>query len=381
MEEKIRERFYYDEHVDVINPKQGTVLDAKITSIRGHIYIIRYTESKQEEQINIQDNLILKQWCLGREFLRFNRLDIQDPDSKTWNEGLILNIENDKLLVRFQLKKTNEIREELLPKDSKRIEPAGKYTGKFFASNHSSEEINTKLFSKRKFFKLNQKQELKFKEEMHKIYFVIKTVQGDGNCLFRAISDQIYGTENAHDVLRAKCMDYIEAEKDFFSKFIDCDFEEYIEMKRTSCVWGDDIELQALSELYTRPIEIYSHSITPLKTFHENSATFNRIEGLSENKEKENENEKDQPKHYPIRLSYHGKAHYNSIRPTSDDTLLLFKEALLSSKPGEIEDMMIEKLKALKKEKESTEKEIKQKQFHYQTNKGMGRDHFIEKSK
>lgn len=203
---------------------------------------------------------------------------------------------------------------------------------------------------------------------MQKMHFAIKTVQGDGNCLFRSISDQIYGTENSHDILRAKCMEYIEVEKEFFSKFIDCDFEEYIEMKRTSGVWGDDIELQALSELYSRPIEIYSHSIHPLKTFHENSSTFNRIESLNE----------DKGTHYPIRLSYHGKAHYNSIIP-NDDNLSLFKEALISTKPGELEDMMIEKLKNIKKEKENN-KETEEIKVNNEQSQLKGRDHFIEKS-
>lgn len=34
-------------------------------------------------------------------------------------------------------------------------------------------------------------------------------------------------------------------------------------------VWGDDIELQALSEIYNRPIEIYAYNNEPMRTFHE----------------------------------------------------------------------------------------------------------------
>ena len=33
--------------------------------------------------------------------------------------------------------------------------------------------------------------------------------------------------------------------------------------------WGFDIELQAIREIYNRPIEIYAYSNKPMKTFHE----------------------------------------------------------------------------------------------------------------
>ena len=45
--------------------------------------------------------------------------------------------------------------------------------------------------------------------------------------------------------------------------------EAYVERKRQNGVWGDDIELQALSEIYDRPIELYAYSKEPMRTFHE----------------------------------------------------------------------------------------------------------------
>ena len=67
-------------------------------------------------------------------------------------------------------------------------------------------------------------------------------------------------------------MDYIESEKEFFVQFIvggELSFESYVERKRIDGVWGDDIELQAMSEIYDRPIEIYAYRAEPLRTFHE----------------------------------------------------------------------------------------------------------------
>lgn len=58
-------------------------------------------------------------------------------------------------------------------------------------------------------------------------------------------------------------------------------------------VWGDDVEMQALSEIYNCAIEIYAYSKTPMRTFHE--------KGVNNQKNKS------------IRISYHGSSHYNSV--------------------------------------------------------------------
>lgn len=35
-------------------------------------------------------------------------------------------------------------------------------------------------------------------------------VEGDGNCLFRSVSHQVYGDDRHHRLVRACCMDYME---------------------------------------------------------------------------------------------------------------------------------------------------------------------------
>ena len=92
----------------------------------------------------------------------------------------------------------------------------------------------------------------------------IEEMGTDGNCLFRSVAYQIYGDEEACFFLREKCMDYITVCKDYFKDFVDMrrhsSIEEYIEWKRTDKVWGDDLEIEAMSEIYGRPIEIYAYS-------------------------------------------------------------------------------------------------------------------------
>ena len=61
-----------------------------------------------------------------------------------------------------------------------------------------------------------------------------KKMEEDRNCMFRAVSDQIYENEEYHDIIRKKCMDYLLIERKFFSQFIEGkeEFVNYINMKR-----------------------------------------------------------------------------------------------------------------------------------------------------
>ena len=354
------EDFYYDENVDVVNTEEGTVSEGKIIAIRGEILLIQNLKTNKEEQYKRSDNCILKQWKPGRPFLIFNRIDIELINTNYWVEGLITNIneENNEITVRY-LDKNKEIKEEMINKNSERISPIGEHTSRRSHNSEmlTSDEINKKLFKNRKFVKLNKKQENKFRENISNMNLFIKDIVGDGNCMFRAISDQVYGSEEKYDLLRQKCMDYLLIERDFFEQFVEGGkngFDEYINMKRKNGVWGDDIELQALSEIYNRPIEIYSNSTKPLKTFHEKKNEFKR-----EGNEKINNDLNDFV--MPIRISYHGKNHYNSIVPNKENLnqWRKFRNCFLKEKNGEYEDKVLEQVKLNKENKKIIEENEK----------------------
>lgn len=122
--------------------------------------------------------------------------------------------------------------------------------------------------------------------------FTIKQMATDGACMFRAVADQIYGDQEMHGVVRQHCMDYMMKNRDFFSQYMTEDFNAYIRRKRNEHSHGNHLEMQALSEMYNRPIEVYQYSESPINTFH----------GRIRNDETP-----------PIRLSYHGNVHYNSV--------------------------------------------------------------------
>jgi OTU domain-containing protein 5 len=356
--DKINEDFNYDEDVEIIDQEHGSVNEGKILSIRGDLLIVYNKDKKIEERFNRDDNIVIKLWEPGRPFQIFNRVDIELLNSNYWVIGMIVDINNEKeqLCIKYTDKEKN-IREEWINLHSQRIAQVGLHTrGVGTGSLLSAEEINQKLFKNRKFITLNEDQEEKIKKNIEKLHFFIKQMGRDGNCMFRAVSDQVYGNEEYHNIIREKCMDYLLIERDFFSQFVEGgnkEFDNYIKMKRKSGVWGDDVELQAISEIYNRPIEIYSGSNKPLKTFHENIKEFNLKDEKEENK---------RVKISPIRVSYHGKEHYNSVVPTKFDFDIWrnYKDNMINKPTGEYEDEVLKLKQERKLNKINEKKEIEE---------------------
>lgn len=122
--------------------------------------------------------------------------------------------------------------------------------------------------------------------------FIIKDMEEDGACLFRAISLQIYGDQDMHEIIRQQTMDYIYQNREYFAQFVTEDINSYVARKRANHVHGNHIEIQAMSEMYNRSVELYCYQLEPINIF--NSDQIN------------NGNE-------PLRLSYQRCSHYNAI--------------------------------------------------------------------
>jgi uncharacterized protein YozE (UPF0346 family) len=116
-----------------------------------------------------------------------------------------------------------------------------------------------------------------------------------GNCLFRALSDQVTGTNKQHFEIRRQIIDYIESHKEHYSLFIEDDepFDDYISRMRTTGEWGGHQELHAASQCLQ--INIYVHQVdAPRYILTCKDASMD------------------------IHLSYHGECHYNSVRSKKD---------------------------------------------------------------
>ena len=153
----------------------------------------------------------------------------------------------------------------------------------------------------------------------------VVSMGGDGNCLFRAVADQVYGSQALHAVTRGAAADYMRSESTFFRNFVaddDGGWEAYLQGMRAPGTWGDDPEVQALCEIYGRSAEIWAYDplngAKELRVFNAGIATETPTTPLT-------------PTTTPIRLSYYGGGHYDSVRGYN------WEPALLRSPPGTVE--------------------------------------------
>ena len=138
---------------------------------------------------------------------------------------------------------------------------------------------------------------LQISEQLKQSNLAMQEVKADGNCLFRAIADQLDGNQHNHDMYRQNIVEYIKQCEDDFAPFVedDVDFETYVKNMKDDAEWGGQIELTACSRLYSVNIVIY----------HLDAPTYvikNEVEKGSDT----------------IKLSYHDGEHYNSVRNVCD---------------------------------------------------------------
>ena len=138
----------------------------------------------------------------------------------------------------------------------------------------------------------NNDKDQKFKDELKHLGYFIREVRGDGNCLFRAVCEQVENNEKNYKNYREKCIEYMENNPDKFKPFIEDDetYEKYLERMSKDSEWGGNLEIYAMSMAfqYNFYIYIFEHPIY-----------------IVNNWEKPKKN---------IILTYHDGKHYNSLR-------------------------------------------------------------------
>jgi len=141
---------------------------------------------------------------------------------------------------------------------------------------------------------VEDEEEVAFQAALKKQGLEMVEQEGDGNCLFRAVSLQVYGDAEVHMDVRRRCLDFMSKDEAHFSEFVvDEPFMQYILRKRQNGVHGNNPEIQAISELYNRPVEVFvpSNGAIPINIFQ---AAYKTCDA-------------------PLRLSYHDGNHYNAV--------------------------------------------------------------------
>ncbi|KAF8885637.1 hypothetical protein BD779DRAFT_1532876 [Infundibulicybe gibba] len=81
---------------------------------------------------------------------------------------------------------------------------------------------------------------------------------GDGNCLFRALADQLYGSPSQHAQLRADVCDWIAAHKSRYEPFVEDErgLDVHLRCMRENGTYGGHLELSAFAHLMRRNVKV-----------------------------------------------------------------------------------------------------------------------------
>jgi len=181
----------------------------------------------------------------------------------------------------------------------------------------------------------------------------------DGNCLFRAMALQLYGDVEMHDLVRSTIMQHITHSASHFSPFTSPEpIQSYVRRKKQLGVHGNQVEIQAASEVYCRRVEVFreedggrgsnifmgGYDEDETNTLNPNSV-LNRINNSNNNRNNNSNSSNNNnrisnngngthsdrssgnsgnialrrppyskvPDNPPLRLSYHNNNHYNSV--------------------------------------------------------------------
>lgn len=75
-------------------------------------------------------------------------------------------------------------------------------------------------------------------------------VQGDGNCQFRALSDQIYRTAEHHRFVRQEIVEQLKLQPELYEGYVPMAYGDYLKQMSMNGQWGDHVTLQAAADAY-----------------------------------------------------------------------------------------------------------------------------------
>lgn len=138
-----------------------------------------------------------------------------------------------------------------------------------------------------------------FKDQLKAMGLTLREIQGDGNCLFRALNDQLEGHTRNHLKYRFETVQYMKEHRNDFEPFVEDDvpFDQHLHNLGQPGTYAGNDAIVAFAKL--RELVIVIHQLnTPLW----------QVKGT------------DKPNATELHLSYHNGDHYNSVRKIGDNT-------------------------------------------------------------
>lgn len=140
-----------------------------------------------------------------------------------------------------------------------------------------------------------------FKMQLNKIGLQLRDIPGDGNCLFRALGDQLEGHGRNHFKYRYDVVNYMSDHRDDFEPFVEDDvpFDRHIQNLRKIGTYAGNDAIVAFARL--QQVNVIIHQL---------GSPFLLIQGLSS----------PTPNARQIHIAYHNGDHYSSVRRLNDNT-------------------------------------------------------------
>ena len=134
-----------------------------------------------------------------------------------------------------------------------------------------------------------------FRQRLHENGRVEKPIDGDGNCQFRALADQLSGDQERHAELRATAINQLRSEPEYYKGFVhDEDWDSYVRRMEQDREWGDQVTLQAVADAHKVTAHVFSSGPNQRDFPIVLPSRFRDVDQI-------------------VRLSHHPEKHYNSV--------------------------------------------------------------------
>ncbi|CAH2074195.1 unnamed protein product, partial [Thlaspi arvense] len=122
-------------------------------------------------------------------------------------------------------------------------------------------------------------------------------IQGDGNCQFRSLSDQLYRSPEHHNSVREQVVNQLAYNREMYEGYVPMAYTDYLKTMKRNGEWGDHVTLQAAADWFgVRMFVITSFKDTCYIEILPHLQKSNRL----------------------ICLSFWAEVHYNSIYPEGE---------------------------------------------------------------
>ncbi|EAU87496.1 hypothetical protein CC1G_11715 [Coprinopsis cinerea okayama7 len=136
---------------------------------------------------------------------------------------------------------------------------------------------------------------------------------GDGNCLFRALSDQLYGSPSKHAQLRQDICDFIVKHKSRYEPFVEDErgLDVHIRCMRENGTYGGHLELSSFAHMVKRNVKVIQPGLVYVIEWDAGLDEQERQKAL---RQLEAEEHDDTISKGTIYVAYHDWEHFSSIR-------------------------------------------------------------------